>query len=571
MIQNPIKYLKRLLLAALFTGTAAFAQPAQKLNVVVILADDLGYSDLGCYGSEIPTPNIDALAANGVRFRNFHNMSRCCPTRASLLTGLYSHRAGVGHMGDDAGPNYPGYRGRLMPNAVTIPQILRQTANGGYRTIMINKWHLDNANTPPWTKGFDRGLTTNVGEFTLPLDGYKWYYTGISQDPGPNLGQLVRGKSITTGQEGLPAEWNSMYLGVTYAKKFIDEALTANKPFFLYYAGNAPHTPLHAPKPLIDAFDGKFSAGWDVLRQDRLQRMKAANLLPASATLSPRPAQIPAWSSLSAADKDRYETQMEIYAAMVTLYDNSVGFLVQHLKDQGVYDNTVILFMSDNGATAEYDVAGSLDLGPIATYFGGAASRIRPSSGWGMLSNTPFSRFKHFAYQGGVAAPLIVSGPSSLIPVGRKGKFSNIVCHMIDVLPTCLDLAGNAPYPLNFNGNTITPKAGINLMPSVVDSTLNARPAANEIVFFEHEGNAGARQFNWKLVRRNATPWELYNLDLDPAEANNVAGVAANQTRLTNMVNAWNNWASANNVLQWPGGTPPYTGTSLLPLINSTN
>jgi arylsulfatase A-like enzyme len=504
-----------------------------------MLVDDMGYSDLSCYGSEIKTPNIDALAANGVRYQNFYNMSRCCPTRASLLTGLYPHKAGVGHMTTDNGATYP-----------------------GYRTMMTGKWHLDPS---PWDEGFDRVLTAEPASVYFSSDkevnlGFK----GIST----TTGNVVVESPLAPGTQNLPENWYSSYLYGNFARRFMTEAINENKPFFLYFTPNAPHTPLRATEGLINSQKGKYAKGWDVLRKERLNRQIALGVEASGTKLPPRPAQVKAWTDLTAAEKATLETQMEIYAACVIAVDSQVGEIVQFLKNKNQYDNTIILFLSDNGATGEYDANGTVTVSD-GTYAGGPNTTVKASAGWGMLSNTPFARYKHFAHEGGIATSFIVSGPNAYVPAERKGKFATLNSHINDIMPTCLDYAG-ATYPTTFNNKSITPMAGISLVNSIKGgANSNSRPdGAKKALFFEHEGNAGVRDGSWKLVKQNSKLWELYDLSSDPTELNNLAADPAQKTRKQGLADAWKAWAAANNVLAWPGGPPKYTGQSELKFIS---
>jgi arylsulfatase A-like enzyme len=545
-----LKSLAILALTSIWLSATAQAQ-STKPNIIVMLLDDMGYSDLSCYGSEIQTPNIDALAANGVRYQNFYNMSRCCPTRASLLSGLYPHKAGVGHMGTDNGAAYPGYRGQFLSNSVTIAEVL---GSNGYRTMMTGKWHLE---PKPWDEGFDRVLVAQPAGFYFSSDSdVSLGFKGIST----TTGNVVVESPLQPGKQGLPDTWYTTNLFGNFARRFMTEAVNNNKPFFLYFTPNAPHTPLRATQSLINAQKGKYAKGWDVLRQERLNRQIALGIQASGTKLPPRPSQVKAWTKLTAAEKTTFETQMEIYAACMVGADAQVGEIVQFLKDKNQYDNTIILFLSDNGATGEYDANGKVTF-PAGSYAGGPNAGVTPGAGWGMLSNTPFGRYKHFAHEGGIATSLIVSGPNAYVPADRKGKFATINSHVIDIMPTCLDYA-NVTYPTTFKGSSITPMAGISLVNSIKGgANSNSRPdGAKKPIFFEHEGNAGVREGPWKLVKQNSKAWELYDLGSDPTELNNLASDPAQQTRKQQLINAWNAWATANNVVAWPGGAPSFTG-----------
>ena len=347
-------------------------------NIVVILVDDMGYSDIGCYGGEIRTPHLDHLARDGVRFTQFHNTARCCPTRAALLTGLYPHQAGVGHMTeeqrDSSGQPLAGYSGRLNDRCVTIAEALKAA---GYFTAMTGKWHVgQNHGVTPWDRGFDRTLTAAAGGFYFP--------------DSPRAALFLNAKDLGSRGAPLPREWYSTDLWTEYGLKFIDEARAAQRPFFLYVAHNAPHFPLQAPPEDIARWRGRFKAGWDVLRQERYARQLEMGLIAKAWPLSPRPDAVPAWSSLSAEDQDRYDHIMAIYAAVVERMDRAIGMLVNGLRDRGELENTLILFMSDNGGNAESGARGRLE----GDRPGDAQSTVFVGECWATLNNTPFVRYK---------------------------------------------------------------------------------------------------------------------------------------------------------------------------------
>ncbi len=507
-------------------AAAASGAPAQP-NIVVILVDDMGWSDLGCYGGEIPTPHLDALAKNGVRFTQFYNTGRCCPTRASLLTGLYPHQAGMGHMTaprrDAAGAVLPGYTGQLNDRSVTIPEVLR---TAGYFTAMTGKWHVGQAlGTTPWGRGFDRSLNAAAGGF---------YFPG-----GDKAKLFLNGTDVGTGgQGGVPKEWYSTDLWTDYGLRFIDEARAEKKPFFLYLAHNAPHFPLQAPADEIARFRGKFKDGWDKLREARYARQIAAGLIDKSWPLTPRPAGIPAWSSLSATEQDRYDHMMAIFAAALAHVDTSVGRLVAGLRARGELDNTLILFLADNGGNAEAGIPGRFN----GANPGDAHSTVFVGECWAFLENTPFRRYKHYTHEGGVATPLIAHWPAAM-PAARRGALETQPGHLVDLMATCVDLAG-AAYPATFKNQPIQPMEGVSLRPAFAGSPL-ARTAP---IFFEHEGNAALRRGDDKLVRLGGQgAWELYNLKADRTEQHNLA--ATQPALVTELTTLWETWARRANVL----------------------
>ena len=499
---------------------AAQAPSAARPNILLILVDDMGFSDLGCYGSEIPTPNLDRLAAQGLRFTQFYNTGRCCPTRASILTGLYPHQTGVGHMTEDDG--IPGYRGRLNDSCVTIAEVLR---TAGYFTAMSGKWHVgQNHGVVPWQRGFDRSINSPAGGFYFP--------------EGKQNRLFLNGKALADDSTELPKNWYTTDLYADYGVKFIDEALAAKKPFFLYLAFNAPHFPLQAPADEIAKFRGSYRIGWDKLRELRHAKQKELGIVDKSWPLSPRPDAVEAWDSLSEADKDRFDHVMAIYAACVAHMDTSVGRIVAALKERGALENTLLMFMSDNGGNAESGPRGRLEGdnpgGPYSTVFCGQS--------WATLENTPFRRYKHFNHEGGISTPLIIHWPAG---VSAKGELRQQPGHLVDIMATCVDVAG-ATYPAEFRGHTIVPVEGRSLL-----SAFANQPIDREAIYWEHEGNAAVRVGDWKLVRLGYKgPWELYNLKDDRTELHDLSAVQPDRTR--ELAAKWDSWAERTNVKPYP-------------------
>jgi arylsulfatase len=513
--------------AVLLAAAASLLQPSRaaaatppRPNIVVLLVDDMGFSDIGCYGSEIPTPNLDKLAANGLRFTQFYNTGRCCPTRASILTGLYPHQAGVGHMGEDSG--VPGYSGRLNDRCVTIAEVLD---GAGYFTAMSGKWHVgQNHGVVPWERGFQRSFNSPAGGFYYPEGKQNRLY--------------LNGKALADDAPELPKNWYTTDLYTDFGIKFMDEGLAAKKPFFLYLAFNAPHFPLQAPADEIAHFRGKYKIGWDKLREQRHARQKELGVVDKSWALSPRPDLVTAWDKLSDADKDRFDNIMAIYAACVAHIDTAVGRLVATLKQRGVLDNTLILFLSDNGGNAESGPRGRLD----GDSPGAAGSTVFCGQSWATLENTPFRRYKHFNHEGGIATPFIVHWPAG---VAAHGELRQQPGHLVDVMATCVDLAG-AKYPAEFKGQPIQPMEGRSLVPA-----FGNQPIERDGLFWEHEGNAAVRVGDWKLVRmgRNG-PWELYNLKTDRTELHDLAATEA--SRAAELAAKWDAWATRANVKPYP-------------------
>ncbi len=508
------------LLAGFFIGNLACAQSSAKPNVVVILVDDMGFSDIGCYGSEIPTPNLDKLAAGGLRFTQFYNGARCCPTRASLLTGLYAHQTGVGHMVEDN--NVVGYRGRLNEQCVTMAEALKPA---GYFTIMCGKWHVgQNFGVAPWNRGFERSLNAAAGGFYFP--------------DSPRTEIFLNGENVGRRGGSLPEQWYATDLWTDFAIKFVDEALAAKKPFYLHLCHNAPHFPLQAPAEDIAKFRGKYKAGWDKLREQRHAKQIEMGIVDQAWPLAPRPNSVKAWDSLSADEQDKFDHMMAIYAACVNHMDAAVGRLVEAFRQRGVLDNTLILFLSDNGGNAESGPNGRLNGNPP----GSPKSDVYCGESWAMLENTPFRRYKHFDHEGGIATPLIVHWPAR---ISARGELRQQVGHIIDVMPTFLEVAG-ASYPKDHNGQAILPLEGKSLLPAFAN-----QPLERDALYWEHEGNAAMRAGDWKLVRLGGNgPWELYNLKTDRTELHDLA--ATEPARVRELAAKWDAWTVRAKVQPLP-------------------
>lgn len=512
-----MKPLFALLCAIVSIGS--FASAAEKPNIIVILVDDMGWSDVGCYGSEIPTPHIDALARGGLRFTQFYNTGRCCPTRASLLTGVYPHQAGVGHMTNDSG--LPGYRGRLNDNAATIAEHLK---SAGYFTAMTGKWHVgQNAGVTPWGRGFERNLTAAAGGFFMS---------------GSARAQLfLNGAAVKNDDARLPKDWYSTDLWTSFGLKFIDEARSAKKPFFLYLAHNAPHFPLQAPAEDIAKFRGKYKAGWDALRRERHSRQIETGMVDKAWTPAPRPDQVKAWDALSDAEKDRFDHLMAVYAAVMVRMDKAIGDLTAGLRERGAIENTLILFMSDNGGNAEAGPEGRSSGDPSQ-----ADSNWFCGESWAYLQNTPFQRYKHYNHEGGIATPLIAHWPAGIT---AKNELRTQPAHLVDILPTCLEAAGGAPLK-EINGSAALPLEGRSLVPVFAGKAIE-----RDALFWEHEGNAAVRTGDLKLVRLGRDgPWELYDLKSDRTEQNNLA--KSQPDKVKELADKWGAWAVRAHVKPYP-------------------
>ncbi len=542
-------------LAAAMCGTRTEAQSGDKRrpNIVLIMADDMGFSDIGCYGGEIQTPNLDRLARRGLRFTQFYNTARCCPTRASLMTGLYQHQAGIGHMMDDRG--FPGYRGDLNRQCVTIAEVLKPA---GYSTYMAGKWHVTPYTRPdspkhnwPLQRGFDRffGTIHGAGSFydpnTLTLDntlippGKDFYYTEAISD---------------------------------YACKFIEEHRGSN-PFFMYVAYTAAHWPMHARAKDIKKYEGKYNKGWDALRRERHSRLKEMKLVDPQWPLTARDQRVPAWEDETM--KDWQQRRMEVYAAMADNMDQGIGRIVRTLEKKGQADNTLIFFLQDNGGCAEeYGSSGPIRPDPSKQYElkpmkpnelqtrmqptvtrdgrpvsvgkgvmpGPADTYIAYGRGWANASNTPFRLYKHWVHEGGISTPLIVHWPNRVKDFGRLRHQPG---HLIDIMATCVDVA-QASYPTEYKGHTIQPIEGRSLVAAFDNRRLD-RP---EGLYWEHEGNRAVRQGKWKLVMYHSKSWELYDLEADRTEQNNL--VTKEPQKAKELEALWETWAERCGVRPWP-------------------
>lgn len=511
---------------AISSSVALAAAKQSRPNLVIFLVDDMGWADVGCYGSEIPTPHIDALAKEGVRFTQFYNTARCSPTRASIMTGLYPHQAGMGHLDNEVHEGTRGTQGRLRDDCVTMAEVLN---DAGYFTAMVGKWHLGQQHgTTPWGRGFTRSLNSPAGGIYFPQQN--------------NRSELfLNGEKKRKDDPMFGESWYSVGLWTDWGLKFADEANDAKKPFFLYVAQCAPHFPLMAPQKSIDKYRGNYKEGWDKLREARHERQIEMGLVDAAWPLSARPDEVPAWDSLSAEEQDRYDHMMAIYAAMIDRIDSNVGKLVAHLKERGVLDNTLILFLSDNGGNAESGPMGRFE----GKRPGSSGSTVFLGQSWATLANTPFRRYKHFTHEGGISTPLIAHWPAG-IPRERNGKLEPQPGHLIDLMATVVDITG-AKYPTEYKGNKIQPMEGVSLMPAFAGKPLERKNP----IYFEHEGNRAIRNGKWKLVMKLTGPWELYDIEADRTEQHDLMKVKPEMA--TKLAADWDAWAERADVDPWPG------------------
>ena len=516
-------------------------------NIVLILVDDMGYSDIGCYGSEIRTPNLDSLAEGGIRFTQMYNCARCCPSRASLLTGLYPHQAGVGHMVGDRGEGYPGYRGFLNDNCVTIAEAL---GAAGYRARMSGKWHVGGY------YAYNRPETWTPGEPGYP--------TPIQRGFQEHYGLLGGGSSYFDPVTLYHNDRRVMPEGPYYltdditdnAVRMVDEMAEDDAPFFLYVGYTAPHWPLHALPEDIARYEGRYRRGWDALRTARHEELKGMGILDRKWEISSRDDQAPPWGDIEETDWE--DLRMAVYAAQIDRMDQGVGRIIRKLRDCGVDDNTLVMFASDNGGCAEFLAEDTDRPEPfrfnIPTRDGrplhvGNTPKIKPGPDttfmsydlpWANASNTPFRLYKHWVHEGGVSTPFVVHWPK----IARGGAIRHEPMHFIDIMATCLDAAG-ASYPKEYGGRAITPLEGESILPAVRGGAWSReRP-----IFFEHEGNLAVRLGNWKVVSKYPGPWELYDMNEDRTELYDLS--AKDPGKVGDVEKMYSEWAVPRGVVPW--------------------
>lgn len=509
----------------LFASLGCSSQPTRP-NILLIMVDDMGYSDLGCYGSEISTPNIDSLAQQGLRFTQFYNASRCCPTRASLMTGLYPHQAGVGDM-IRAKYEMESYQGFLNDKSVTIAEVLK---GAGYTTLMSGKWHVGE-DRPHWPT--DRGFDHYFG---LISGAANYWDISKSKKEGVVRQMALDGQPWTPPTKGF-----YMTDAITdHAVQFLKDNTTDENPFFMYVAYTAPHWPLHAPEEDIQKYLGTYMKGWDELRAQRYQRMIDLGIIDAKWQLSPRDPQVSPWEDI--ADKKLMDRKMAVYAAQIDHMDRGVGKILQTLDNLGDSKNTLVMFLSDNGACHEGGPLG-FDNRKNGLPIGGVDSYASYGRSWSNASNTPFRMHKHWEHEGGISTPLIVRWPGV---VKQKGGLTPKIGHIIDIMATCCDVAG-ATYPSEKNGKTITPKQGISLAPVF----RGEKWKGHDFIFWEHEGNKAVRSAKWKLVSKDRGKWELYDMINDRTELNNLIDEKSDVAE--KMIAAWEKWADEVKVKRLPG------------------
>jgi arylsulfatase len=517
----------------------------------------MGYSDIGCYGSEIETPNLDALAKNGLRFTQFYNTARCCPTRASLLSGLYPHQAGVGHMMSDRGVD--GYRGNLNKQCMTIAEVL---GTNGYRTYMAGKWHITKETKPdgpkvnwPVQRGFNRfyGTIHGAGSFFDPntLTRQNTYISPYA-DPGYKPKDYYYTDAISAHT-------------VRYISDHVKQH--ADQPFFIYVAYTAAHWPMHALPKDIAKYKGKYDAGYKAIREARYKRMLELGVIEKQWKMSPQAVD---WNSIK--NKEWEAAGMEVYAAMVDNMDQGIGRIVNELRTKNLFENTLVMYLQDNGGCAEGMGRGgnqqradkpkfppmdpkaiqpamiprqTRDGWPILTgpgvLPGPADTYIGYGRGWANVSNVPFREYKHWVHEGGISTPLIAHWPEG---IKRKGELEHQPGHLIDIMATCVDISGTI-YPTEFQDNKIKPLEGKSLKPA-----FGGKKIEREAIYWEHEGNRAVRQGKWKLVARGRNgKWELYDMEADRSELNNLA--EAQPERAQTLAAMWQTYAERANVIPW--------------------
>jgi len=529
-------------LELMFPAMAAGTKSA-KPNIILVLVDDMGWATLGCYGGFVETPNLDKLASHGLRFTQFYNAARCCPSRASLMTGLHPHETGIGHMTFKRTGKSPSvisermkipfnYRGWLGEHIPTLPEMLRKA---GYGTYMTGKWHIGNSDQKTWPtqRGFDHfyGFLEGTSDYFNPKD--------LHMDNKP-----------------IQSEGKNYYTTDAFTNQAIQFLSThrsnrGDNPFFLYLAYNAPHFPLQAMPEDYKKYRGRFKQGWDSIRQEIILRQKQIGIIPKNTDLSPRPGAsnklgnqdqaVPAWESLTPEQRDQMDGIMATYAGMVDRVDQNIGKLTQWLEKNGQLENTIIFFLSDNGAEAETTALGDFNFENLGQYGKGGNKYGRA---WATVSNTPFREYKHFTHQGGIQTPLIVHWPT-----GMNIKVQNsITAHhgfLPDIVETCLDVSGsNRPET---NQGKVLPKTDGKSFKQLLAGGGN--PIHTTPICIEHEGNRMVRDGKWKLVAFHDSPWELYDVETDVTESVNL--IDKQPDIVSNLKAFYAEWAKRAGVIPW--------------------
>ena len=524
-------------------GVSCFSGKGKRPNILLILADDLGFSDVGCYGGDARTPNIDSLAENGLLYTQFYNTAKCCPTRASLLTGLHPHQAGIGHMEFD--DEVIGYRGDLNPNTVTIAEVLR---SGGYATAMSGKWHVSNrVDDPKHNWPLQRGF-----------DDFYGIICGAANFYQPN--------TLTRNNERIQSEGENYFLTDAITDEVVRQLREHgkrkdDKPFFQYVAYTAPHWPLHAHEADIAKYRGVFDAGWDAVRKRRWQRMVDMGIIQERWVLSERDPRIEPWEDTE--HKEWQARRMEVFAAQIDRMDQGIGRIFKTLKKIGQWENTLIIFLSDNGGCTEElrddyvgrriragisilgtpktrdgrdvrfgNVPGNMP-GPEDTY-------VSYGVPWANVSDTPFRLYKRWVHEGGIAAPFIVHWPAG---ISAKGELRHQAAQLPDIMSTFLDITG-VDYPSSYDGREVKPAEGFSIRPTFTNKSHDRK-----VLYWEHEGNRAVRKGKWKLVSDFPDDWELYDMEADRTELNDLAEDHPKIVR--ELQGLYETWAAKCHVRPW--------------------
>ena len=537
---------------------------ADRPNIILILADDMGYSDIGCYGSEIRTPNLDRLGVNGLRFSQMYNSARCCPSRAALLTGLNPHQTGVGHMTGNSG--VPAYQGYLNNSCVTVAEVLR---DHGYATFMSGKWHCggsyDIRNSASWEQ-----YKGDAGH-SLPVQrGFDRFYGIVG-----GAASYFYPQALMRDDKFLELESSDYYLTDAIsdnAVNMIQDNTDSGKPFFLHVAYTAPHWPLHALEEDIARYEGKYRGGWDVLRTSRHEELKGLGILDSKWQISPRDKDSRPWGDIT--DPDWQDIRMAVYAAQVDRLDQGIGRILNKLRELDIEENTLVMFLSDNGGCAEFLAEDTnrpapaqfanpnpdgkpMRLGNIPGLRPGPADTFMSYDlAWANASNSPFRLFKRWTHEGGISTPFIVNWPAMIKQPGIVHQPS----HIIDIAATCIGAAG-AKYPTEFNGNAISPIEGESFM-GLIEGGQWTR---EKPIFWEHEGSRAIRIGEWKLVSEGGgdhaskggsskgggpgVGWELYNMSQDRTELNDLS--QGNRQKAEELAKLYDEWADRCGVLPW--------------------
>ena len=541
-----------LLAPALALGAAsAQAAPAKRPNILLIVADDLGYTDLGAYGAEISTPNLDKLASGGVKMTGFYASPFCSPTRAMLMSGSDNHLAGFGDMSELMLPEQrgkPGYEGYLNERVVPMAQVLK---DAGYRTAMAGKWHLGvKEEFSPATRGFEQSYAMVMGGASHWGD-----QSGIvAMDPAKPPKAIYRenGKAIDIPRDGF-------YSSQAFTDKLLDYLKSgekSGKPFFGYLAFTAPHWPLHAPDADIAKYEGRYKEGYDKLRKERLERMKRLGIVPADTPVYEGHAHWPKWESLTPAQQEAEARRMTVYSAMVDHMDRQIGRVLDYLKAKGELDNTFIFFMSDNGADGNsvYDVGRTRewiekDMDNSTANTGKPGSFIEYGPGWAQVGSTPFKLYKSFMYEGGIAVPAIAWGPGI-----KGGALKREFAHVTDVAPTIFELAGARHPGTEYQGKPVLPLRGKSMVSWLQGKASTVRNDL-DAVGWELGGRKALRKGDWKIVYANKPwgkdGWELYNIAKDRTESRDLAD--ENPQKLGEMIVAWKQYVAETGTLEIEG------------------